>query len=167
MFRRILVGQVTAGSATGTERWHGYSMPTLRRVSIPAHELSLSFARSGGPGGQNVNKVETKVTVRFDYSNSTALSTEEKARLAAHPRVVAAIDSEGHITVTCQEHRTQALNREGAIAKLHDLIQSALRRPRKRIPTRKTFSSERKRLEGKRVRKGTKAGRKKFGFERD
>lgn len=167
MLRQGVVSVAREGSAQDAEKWHGYIMSTFRRVSIPAHELSLSFARSGGPGGQNVNKVETKVTVRFDYINSSVFSTEEKARIAAHPRVLAAIDSEGYIAVICQEHRTQALNRDGAIAKLHELLESALRRKRKRIPTRKTFSSERKRLEDKRVRKTTKAGRKKSGFDRD
>jgi ribosome-associated protein len=142
-------------------------MSTSRRVAIPASELSLFFSRSGGPGGQNVNKVETKVTVVFDYIRSLALSTEEKARLGAHPRVLAVLDADGNIAVTCQEHRTQALNREGAISKLHTLLESALRRQRKRVATRKTFSSERKRLEGKRVRKTTKSGRRKFGFDRE
>jgi ribosome-associated protein len=142
-------------------------MSTSRRVTIPASELSFQFSRSGGPGGQNVNKVETKVTVLFDHLRSSALSIDEKSRLAAHPRVLAAMDADGYIAVTCQEHRTQALNREGAVSKLHELLHAALRRQRKRIPTRKTYSSERKRLEGKRVRKSTKSGRKKFGFDRD
>jgi ribosome-associated protein len=81
--------------------------------------------------------------------------------------VLAVLDADGNIAVTCQEHRTQALNREGAISKLHTLLESALRRQRKRVATRKTFSSERKRLEGKRVRKTTKSGRRKFGFDRE
>ncbi len=142
-------------------------MSTVRRLSIPTYELSFLFARSGGPGGQNVNKVETKVTVIFDHMRSSVLSREEKARLAAHPRILAALDAQGYITVTCQEHRTQARNREEAVARLHELLQSALLRQRKRVPTRKTLGSERRRLEGKKVRKTTKAGRKKFGYDRD
>ena len=128
-------------------------------VTIPEHELSFSFARSGGPGGQNVNKVETKVTVTFDFSNSTALSWEQKGRLAHHPSILQHLNSEGSIAVTSQAHRSQALNRENAVERLHELVRLAIRPRRKRIPTRKTRASDKKRLDEKKVRARSKVGR--------
>lgn len=128
-------------------------------VSIPEGELEWHFSRSGGPGGQNVNKVETKVSVMFDFAKSAVLSWEQKGRIGAHPAVIARLDAAGRIVVSSQEHRTQALNRETAVEKLHELIDRALYRPRKRIPTKKTRASERKRVDTKRVRGVRKSGR--------
>jgi ribosome-associated protein len=127
--------------------------------TIPEYELAFSFARSGGPGGQNVNKVETKVTVTFDFSNSTALTWEQKGRLGNHPSVVQNLNAEGCIAITSQAHRSQALNREDAIERLHELVRQALRPRRKRIPTRKTKASQRKRVDEKKVRGRSKATR--------
>jgi ribosome-associated protein len=126
---------------------------------IPEQELTFSFARSGGPGGQNVNKVETKVTVLFDLSKSNVLTWEQKGRLGNHPLILQHLNAEGAIAVTSQAHRSQILNREDAVRKLHDLLRQALRPRRKRIPTRKTRSSERKRLEQKKGRSRSKATR--------
>lgn len=128
---------------------------------IPEQELTFSFARSGGPGGQNVNKVETKVTVLFDLSKSNVLTWEQKGRLGNHPLILQHLNAEGAIAVTSQAHRSQALNREDAVRKLHELLHQALRPRRKRIPTRKTRSSDRKRLEEKKGRSRSKATRRK------
>lgn len=133
--------------------------PKARQLSIPESELHFSFARSGGPGGQNVNKVETKVTVTFDFMSSKSLTWEEKGRLGQHILVLQNLDSEGALAVTSQAHRSQALNREDAVRKLHELLAQALRRKRKRIPTKKTRSSDRKRLEGKKARSQSKTAR--------
>jgi ribosome-associated protein len=130
-------------------------------VTIPEAELEFHFSRSGGPGGQNVNKVETKVTVLFDYVSSKVLSWEQKGRIGGHATIQARLDSDGKIVATSQDHRTQLLNREEAVEKLHVLLDNALYRPKKRIPTRKTGSSERKRLETKRVRSSRKEKRRK------
>ncbi len=126
---------------------------------IPEQELAFSFARSGGPGGQNVNKVETKVTVLFDFSKSSILTWEQKGRLGNHPLILQHLNAEGAIAVTSQAHRSQILNREDAVRKLHELLHQALRPRRKRIPTRKTRSSERKRLDQKKGRSRSKAAR--------
>ncbi|MFN4894829.1 MAG: alternative ribosome rescue aminoacyl-tRNA hydrolase ArfB [Pseudomonadota bacterium] len=140
-------------------------MARKHTVTIPEADLELHFSRAGGPGGQNVNKVETKVTVVFDFNGSKTLSWEQKGRIGGHPLVQGRLDAEGKIVVSSQEHRTQALNRDAAIEKLHELLDKALYKPRKRVPTRKTRSSERKRLEMKRVHSGRKTDRRKVSLE--
>ena len=136
-------------------------MTTNKAIRIPASELSYLFSRSGGPGGQNVNKIESKVTVVFDYKNSNVLSEDQKRRIELSKIVRGCLDSSGRIAVTSQEHRTQVRNREAAINRLHDILELALRKPKKRVPTRKTRASELKRVEVKRARSATKSGRRK------
>ena len=106
--------------------------PFLR---IPREELEISFARSGGPGGQNVNKVSSKVILRFRVSTSPSLTEEQKALVLAKapPRY---LTNEGEIVIAASEHRDQPRNREAAEARFAALIRDALSRPKTRRQTR-------------------------------
>jgi ribosome-associated protein len=117
-------------------------------VVIPATELVWAAARSSGPGGQNVNKVSTKVELRFDFRASRALDEGAKARLT---RLAAGrLDAEGRLLITSQVSRSQTHNLDDARQKLSALVRQALVREKKRKPTRPTRASTRRRLESKR-----------------
>ncbi|MEL6545103.1 MAG: alternative ribosome rescue aminoacyl-tRNA hydrolase ArfB, partial [Myxococcota bacterium] len=116
-------------------------------LSIPARELSWSAARSSGAGGQNVNKVASKVDLRFDATESEVLSQAVKTRLLEACRN--RLDAQGRIQVVSQLTRDQARNLEDARARLADLVRAALYPPRPRRPTRKPRSADRRRLQNK------------------
>ncbi|HMJ16487.1 MAG TPA: alternative ribosome rescue aminoacyl-tRNA hydrolase ArfB [Polyangiaceae bacterium] len=116
-------------------------------LTIPAHELEWSAVRASGPGGQNVNKVATKVELRFDLANSAVLSPAVKQRLRALARK--RLDSAGRVVVTDQSTRVQSQNLERARAKLAELVKSALTVPKARKPTRPSRAAKRRRLEHK------------------
>ena len=124
-------------------------------LSIPLSELVLSFVRSSGPGGQNVNKVATAVQLRFDVLNSPSLPEPVKTRLLAKAGARATRD--GMIVITADRHRTQPLNRADAIARFAELVRSAALVPRKRRPTKPTLASKRRRMDTKTRRGAVKA----------
>jgi ribosome-associated protein len=119
-------------------------------VSIPASELEFKFSRSGGPGGQHVNKTETRVEVVFDVASSPSLTDAQRRRIMR--RLANRIDSNGMLHVTSQATRSQLENRERAIEKLATLLEHALRRPKKRKPTRPSHAAQERRLEEKKRR---------------
>ena len=127
------------------------------QLTIPASELSLAFARSGGPGGQNVNKVASKVELRWNVAHSTALSDTDRGWLLAQLRN--RLTHDGDLVVTSTATRDQLQNREDAVGKLALIVRAALHRPKPRRETRPSRASKRRRLEGKRRHSELKRGR--------
>ncbi|MCK4549190.1 MAG: aminoacyl-tRNA hydrolase [Candidatus Krumholzibacteria bacterium] len=126
-------------------------------LSIPESEISFTFSRSSGPGGQNVNKLNTRATLRFDVARSPSLSDAQRDRILE--KLPTRISREGILRVVSQKHRTQKMNRDAATERFAELLRDALvrRRPRKKrgIPA----GVRRKRLEDKRRRSRLKTGR--------
>jgi ribosome-associated protein len=127
------------------------------RLTIPAGELSLAFARSGGPGGQNVNKVSSKVELRWNPRTSSALSEADRALLLE--RLASKLTNEGELIITSQATRDQAKNRNDAHAKLALIVRSALHRDKPRRETKPSRASKRRRVESKRHRSEIKKNR--------
>ncbi len=128
-------------------------------LTIPREELEISFARSGGPGGQNVQKVSSKVLVRWKPTASSALPDDVKERLLAQQRH--RFTKEGDLLITSQRTRDQGKNLADCLEKLRALIVQALHPPKKRKKTRPTRGARERRLRAKRHQAGRKQTRRK------
>jgi ribosome-associated protein len=124
-------------------------------------EFVYSTSRSGGPGGQNVNKVSTKVELRLNLLLSSGFSEEEKEIICN--KLKNKINKESEIILVSQSERTQLMNKVLVTEKFYDIISRALTKQKKRKPTRPTHTSKIKRLEGKRSRGNIKKMRKDSG----
>jgi ribosome-associated protein len=120
------------------------------KVSVPLAELDFRFSRSSGPGGQHAQKSSTRVELLFDVAGSPSLNDEQRARVLK--RLAGYVDSAGVLHLTSQSERSQWRNREETIARFQELMQQALRKQKRRKPTRPTAASREKRLRAKRKR---------------
>jgi ribosome-associated protein len=118
------------------------------RLTIPVGELVLAFSRSGGPGGQNVNKVSSKVDLRWNPVTSAALTDDDRALLIE--RLRSRLTTDGTLIVTSTLTRDQLKNREDAMSKLTLIVRTALDRPKPRKPTKVSRGAKRRRVADKR-----------------
>ena len=132
-------------------------------VTVPGAALALAFTRSSGPGGQNVNKVASKVELRVDLSRIEGLREDARRRLDT--LTASRRDAEGRLLVTSQRTRDQHRNLEDARAKVRDLVARALRAPKRRRPTRATAGSVQARLNRKKRDSAVKKLRTRVGHE--
>ena len=124
----------------------------MPHVIIDERELTFTFTRSPGPGGQNVNKVSTRVTLHFDVNDSPSLTADQKNRV--RQKLATRINKEGVLRVISSKERTQVANRCAAVARFVDLLRQSLKRPKIRRKTRVPKAARRKRLDNK-TRRGS------------
>ena len=141
-------------------------MPTINpRLTIPDRELRFESSRSSGPGGQNVNKVESRVTLSFGVSSSPSRAPEQEALLME--RLASRISQRGVLRVVSQRHRTQAANRKAVVERFVVLLRDALIVETPRKPTAVTVTEMKHRLEEKRQRARLKLERRQPGDRDD
>lgn len=130
-------------------------------VSLPLAELHFQFSRSGGPGGQHVNRTESQVELTFDVLTSPSLNEAQRTRVLS--KLKSYIDTRGILHLTSQTTRSQHRNREEVIERFQHLLERGLYVPKRRIPTRPSRAVKEQRLTGKRRLSATKQRRRRLG----
>ena len=120
-------------------------------------EITFQTSRSSGPGGQNVNKVESRVELRWNLAASAVLTDIQKSLILE--KIAGRLTTDGDLLITAQDDRSQLRNKEIALAKFHELLRKSLLRPKPRKATKPSKSAVRKRLEGKKIQGEKKANR--------
>ena len=133
------------------------------RIVIPGSDLEMSYSRAGGPGGQKVNKTESRVQLSFDLAGSAALPPAVKARVRVN--FGSRLTKDGRLVLACDSNRERSRNIQEVRARLAAMIRSCLQPPRLRRPTKPTKASRRRRLDAKKRRGRTKQLRGKVSDE--
>jgi ribosome-associated protein len=131
------------------------------QLSIPANELSFELSTSSGPGGQHVNRTQTRVTLLFHLAASQTLNESQKSRLFEH--LAGRIDRQGRVRVRCGRHRSQSRNREETLERFAAIVAAALKPRVKRRPTKVSKGAKRRRLDEKQRRGKVKSLRRRPG----
>src|SRR5262249_29158018 len=144
-----------------TARPENVMLEVTKAIRIPLDEFAWSFARSGGPGGQNVNKVASKAVLRWNLAASPSVPDDVKARF--RDRFPSRLTTEAQLVLASELTRDQGRNREDCLAKLAAMLRAAAVRPKVRRPTKPTKGSQRRRIEAKHRQSHRKAGRRAVG----
>ncbi|MFM2018083.1 MAG: hypothetical protein RL007_1739 [Bacteroidota bacterium] len=130
------------------------------KITIPHSEYTIKAVRSGGAGGQHVNKVSSRIELYWNFRNSELLTDDQKDRIAE--KMQSRISDDGLLRVTEDSSRSQHGNREAIVKKLHKLIAAALKVNKKRVPTKISAAAKRKRVDSKKKRAEVKSLRRKI-----
>lgn len=126
------------------------TIPVNDRLCLPAAEVRFTFSRSGGPGGQNVNKLNSRATLWFDVENSPTLTPYQKLKIRRH--LAGRISKDGVLQISAEQYRTQKANREDALQRFAELLAAALTEKKVRKKTRMSAGARERRLQAKKRR---------------